>query len=80
MSATAAAENNSPVTNNAEQAGPNEPKTEADAGVKQCRICLAGAEEEATCGRLIKPCLCRGSMQVRVILLTTILVSNTLIF
>jgi len=28
---------------------------------RQCRICLAGAEELAL-GRLIKPCLCNGSM------------------
>lgn len=32
---------------------------------KQCRICLSGVEEEKTCGRLIRPCQCRGSMQVR---------------
>ncbi|CAE7228540.1 unnamed protein product [Rhizoctonia solani] len=30
---------------------------------KQCRICLAGAEEEAELGRLISPCLCRGSIR-----------------
>jgi hypothetical protein len=28
---------------------------------RQCRICLAGAEETAL-GRLIKPCLCKGSI------------------
>ncbi|KAJ7783705.1 hypothetical protein DFH07DRAFT_788846 [Mycena maculata] len=28
---------------------------------RQCRICLAGAEE-LTLGRLIKPCLCKGSI------------------
>jgi hypothetical protein len=32
---------------------------------KQCRICLAGPEEEAELGRLISPCLCRGSIRVR---------------
>ncbi|CAE6487867.1 unnamed protein product [Rhizoctonia solani] len=30
---------------------------------KQCRICLAGAEEETELGRLISPCLCRGSIR-----------------
>ncbi|KAG8742645.1 hypothetical protein FRC10_001128 [Ceratobasidium sp. 414] len=30
---------------------------------KQCRICFAGAEEEAELGRLISPCLCRGSIR-----------------
>ncbi|KAF8587315.1 hypothetical protein K439DRAFT_1630808 [Ramaria rubella] len=30
---------------------------------KQCRICLSGPEDEGICGRLIKPCLCKGSMQ-----------------
>nr|GAT44114.1 predicted protein [Mycena chlorophos] len=30
---------------------------------RQCRICLAGAEEEAVLGRLIKPCLCTGSIK-----------------
>lgn len=31
---------------------------------KQCRICLAGPEEEAELGRLISPCHCRGSIRV----------------
>lgn len=31
---------------------------------RQCRICLSGVEEEKTSGRLIRPCQCRGSMQV----------------
>ena len=31
---------------------------------KQCRICLSGPEDVQTSGRLIKPCLCKGSMQV----------------
>ncbi|CAK5280193.1 unnamed protein product [Mycena citricolor] len=30
---------------------------------RQCRICLAGAEEETTMGRMIHPCLCSGSMK-----------------
>jgi hypothetical protein len=30
---------------------------------KQCRICLDGPD--ATLGRLIRPCLCKGSMTVR---------------
>ncbi|KAJ6575032.1 hypothetical protein B0H19DRAFT_1126877 [Mycena capillaripes] len=29
---------------------------------RQCRICLAGSEEVAALGRLIKPCLCKGSI------------------
>ncbi|KAJ7092651.1 hypothetical protein C8R44DRAFT_816227 [Mycena epipterygia] len=29
---------------------------------RQCRICLAGAEEVEALGRLIKPCLCKGSI------------------
>ncbi|CAE6434279.1 unnamed protein product [Rhizoctonia solani] len=41
-----------------------EPATEAKLPEeKQCRICLAGAEEEAELGRLISPCLCRGSIR-----------------
>lgn len=31
---------------------------------KLCRICLAGPEDEKDFGRLIKPCMCKGSMQV----------------
>nr|ODN90514.1 hypothetical protein L203_01623 [Cryptococcus depauperatus CBS 7841] len=34
-----------------------------ETGEKQCRICLAGPEEEETLGRLISPCLCSGSMR-----------------
>ncbi|KAG8698305.1 hypothetical protein FRC08_006006 [Ceratobasidium sp. 394] len=30
---------------------------------KQCRICFGGAEEESELGRLISPCLCRGSIR-----------------
>ncbi|KAF9172368.1 hypothetical protein BGX21_011562 [Mortierella sp. AD011] len=30
---------------------------------RQCRICLGGADEEDTLGRLISPCLCKGSMK-----------------
>jgi len=30
---------------------------------KKCRICLDGPD--ATLGRLIRPCLCKGSMTVR---------------
>ena len=30
---------------------------------KQCRICLDGPDD--TLGRLIQPCLCRGSISVR---------------
>ncbi|CAE6524870.1 unnamed protein product [Rhizoctonia solani] len=41
-----------------------EPGTEAKTPEeKQCRICLAGAEEEVELGRLISPCLCRGSIR-----------------
>jgi hypothetical protein len=30
---------------------------------KQCRICLAGSEEEDSLGRLISPCKCKGTMK-----------------
>lgn len=30
---------------------------------RQCRICLGGVDEEDTLGRLISPCLCKGSMK-----------------
>lgn len=32
---------------------------------KQCRICLDGSEAEHEMGRLIRPCLCKGSISVR---------------
>jgi E3 ubiquitin-protein ligase DOA10 len=32
---------------------------------KQCRICLDGMEAENELGRLIRPCLCKGSISVR---------------
>ena len=31
---------------------------------KQCRICLDGTESERELGRLIRPCLCKGSISV----------------
>ena len=31
---------------------------------RQCRICLAGPEEELELGRLIRPCKCKGSISV----------------
>lgn len=31
---------------------------------KQCRICLDGVEAVAELGKLIRPCLCRGSISV----------------
>lgn len=31
---------------------------------KQCRICLDGPDAEYELGRLIRPCLCRGSISV----------------
>ena len=31
---------------------------------KQCRICLDGVEVERELGRLIRPCLCKGSISV----------------
>ncbi|KAF8529414.1 hypothetical protein JB92DRAFT_2860307 [Gautieria morchelliformis] len=34
-----------------------------DKEAKQCRICLSGPEDEQISGRLIKPCMCKGSMQ-----------------
>ncbi|CAG8729087.1 15534_t:CDS:2, partial [Dentiscutata heterogama] len=30
---------------------------------KMCRICFAGPEEEESLGRLISPCLCKGTMR-----------------
>lgn len=32
---------------------------------KQCRICLDGLDAERELGRLIRPCLCKGSISVR---------------
>jgi E3 ubiquitin-protein ligase DOA10 len=32
---------------------------------KQCRICFDGVEAERELGRLIRPCLCKGSISVR---------------
>ena len=32
---------------------------------RQCRICLAGSEEEGDLGPLIRPCKCKGSISVR---------------
>lgn len=31
---------------------------------KQCRICLDGADAEPQLGKLIRPCLCKGSISV----------------
>ncbi len=31
---------------------------------RQCRICLDGADAERELGRLIRPCLCKGSISV----------------
>jgi hypothetical protein len=31
---------------------------------KQCRICLDGQNAEEELGRLIRPCLCKGSISV----------------
>ncbi|KIJ45542.1 hypothetical protein M422DRAFT_29667 [Sphaerobolus stellatus SS14] len=52
-------------TNTDDQSVPNKPEdhTTNPEDTKQCRICLAGTEEELTSGRLIRPCLCKGSMQ-----------------
>jgi len=33
---------------------------------KQCRICLDGVEAEKELGRLIRPCLCKGSISVSI--------------
>lgn len=43
----------------ADQAEQPEPTPE-----KQCRICLDG--EDLDLGRLIRPCLCKGSMSVSI--------------
>ena len=42
-------------------------ETQENGETKQCRICLDG--EDAELGRLIRPCLCRGSISVRLRLL-----------
>ncbi|KAH8099411.1 zf-C3HC4-domain-containing protein [Cristinia sonorae] len=39
---------------------PRAPQQEQSADEKQCRICLDG--EDPTLGRLIRPCLCKGSI------------------
>ncbi|KAF9934470.1 hypothetical protein FBU30_001963 [Linnemannia zychae] len=39
------------------------PSNEPPVDERQCRICLGGADEEDTLGRLISPCLCKGSMK-----------------
>jgi len=39
---------------------PDQPETPRPVEEKQCRICLDGPDE--TLGRLIRPCLCKGSM------------------
>jgi E3 ubiquitin-protein ligase DOA10 len=36
---------------------------------KQCRICLDGTNAESELGRLIRPCLCKGSIRVSTYLL-----------
>ena len=41
----------------------DQPETAPPVEEKQCRICLDGPD--ATLGRLIRPCLCKGSMTVR---------------
>jgi hypothetical protein len=42
----------------------DEDEEEDEDGEVLCRICFMGAEEEVDLGRLISPCLCRGSMRV----------------
>ncbi|KAG0083293.1 hypothetical protein BGZ93_006315 [Podila epicladia] len=39
------------------------PVNEPPLDERQCRICLGGVDEEDTLGRLISPCLCKGSMK-----------------
>jgi hypothetical protein len=41
---------------------PDQPETPRPVEEKQCRICLDGPDD--TLGRLIRPCLCKGSMTV----------------
>ena len=45
------------------EARENEETQEAQEEAKQCRICLDG--EDPALGRLIRPCLCKGSISVR---------------
>lgn len=44
-------------------AGSTEGAAQVPVEERQCRICLGGADEEDTLGRLISPCLCKGSMK-----------------
>jgi len=41
---------------------PEKQSTDTPQPEKQCRICLDGTEVEVELGRLIRPCLCKGSM------------------
>lgn len=41
---------------------------------KQCRICLDGPEAHEL-GRLIRPCLCRGSISVNITFLASYFIS-----
>ncbi|CAG8744382.1 16979_t:CDS:2, partial [Acaulospora colombiana] len=47
----------------AEPQNDTSPKEEGRQDTRQCRICLAGVEEEPELGRLIKPCRCKGSIR-----------------
>ena len=47
-----------------ENTPPQPSQSETNNETRQCRICLSGPEDEHTSGRLIKPCMCKGSMQV----------------
>jgi hypothetical protein len=40
------------------------PEPSDDSTEKQCRICLDGLAAEGELGRLIRPCLCKGSISV----------------
>lgn len=52
---------------------PQEPNIESNedniSEDKMCRICFAGAEEESSLGRLISPCLCKGTMRVTIMII-----------
>lgn len=50
-----------PSTTEREQPTPADAEEEEEE--KQCRICLGGVEDEEELGRLISPCLCRGSIR-----------------
>jgi hypothetical protein len=52
---------------------PQEPNIESNddntSEDKMCRICFSGVEDESSLGRLISPCLCKGTMRVKIVII-----------